>query len=109
MIVSMMLTLVVPILSLIQNSLHTTTTAALVGVLLVLIAGTVLAVTTHSLLWLITGRVLQGAATAILRLALSVLREEIRPQRRLTPRACGHPSVAGPRHPQSAAQLGPAS
>lgn len=95
MIVSMMLTLVVPILSLIQNSLHTTAAGAswvttatllsaavftpllgrfgdqhgkkptLVGVLLVLIAGTVLAATTHSLLWLITGRVLQGAATAI--------------------------------------------
>ncbi|WP_306819981.1 MFS transporter [Streptomyces sp. DSM 40750] len=111
MIVSMMLTLVVPILSLIQSSLHTTaanaswvTTATLlsaavftpllgrfgdqhgkkptlVGVLLVLIAGTVLAATTHSLLWLITGRVLQGAATAIFPLSLSILREEIRPQK----------------------------
>ncbi|WP_405959577.1 MFS transporter [Streptomyces sp. NBC_00024] len=111
MIVSMMLTLVVPILSLIQNSLHTTAAGAswvttatllsaavftpllgrfgdqhgkkptLVGVLLVLIAGTVLAATTHSLLWLITGRVLQGAATAIFPLALSVLRDEVRPQK----------------------------
>jgi MFS family permease len=111
MVVSMMQTLVVPILGLIQTSLHTTasnaswvTTATLlsaavftpllgrfgdqhgkkptlVGVLLVLIAGTLLAATTHSLFWLIAGRVLQGAATAIFPLALSILREEIEPRK----------------------------
>lgn len=111
MVVSMMQTLVVPILGLIQSSLHTTaanaswvTTATLlsaavftpvlgrfgdqhgkkptlIGVLLVLIAGTLLAATTHSLLWLIVGRVLQGAATAIFPLALSILREEIEPRK----------------------------
>lgn len=111
MVVSMMQTLVVPILGLIQSSLHTTaanaswvTTATLlsaavftpvlgrfgdqhgkkptlIGVLLVLIAGTLLAATTHSLLWLIVGRVLQGAATAIFPLALSILREEIAPRK----------------------------
>ncbi|EME99532.1 MFS transporter [Streptomyces mobaraensis NBRC 13819 = DSM 40847] len=111
MVVSMMQTLVVPILGLIQSDLETTpanvswvTTATLlsaavftpllgrfgdqhgkkqtlVGVLVVMVAGSVLAATTHSLLWLIVGRVLQGAATAIFPLALSVLREEIRPAR----------------------------
>ncbi|MEV4739486.1 MFS transporter [Streptomyces sp. NPDC049555] len=109
MVVSMMQTLVVPILGLIQNDLHTSsanvswvTTATLlsaavftpllgrfgdqhgkkqtlVGVLIVMVAGSVLAAVTHSLPWLITGRVLQGAATAIFPLALSVLREEVRP------------------------------
>lgn len=109
MVVSMMQTLVVPILGLIQNDLETTssnvswvTTATLlsaavftpllgrfgdqhgkkktlVGVLIVMVAGSVLAAVTHSLLWLIVGRVLQGAATAIFPLALSVLREEVRP------------------------------
>ncbi|GAA3070776.1 hypothetical protein GCM10020000_64160 [Streptomyces olivoverticillatus] len=109
MVVSMMQTLVVPILGLIQKDLHTTsanvswvTTATLlsaavftpllgrfgdqhgkkktlVGVLIVMVAGSVLAAVTHSLLWLIVGRVLQGAATAIFPLALSVLREEVRP------------------------------
>ncbi|WDV49474.1 MFS transporter [Streptomyces coeruleorubidus] len=112
MIVSMMQTLVVPILGLIQNSLGASsaevswvTTATLLsaavftpllgrfgdqhgkkptltGVLAVMIVGSVLAATTDSLLWLIVGRVLQGAATAIFPLALSVLREEI-PARRL--------------------------
>ncbi|GHC41532.1 MFS transporter [Streptomyces cinnamoneus] len=109
MVVSMMQTLVVPILGLIQNDLETTsadvswvTTATLlsaavftpllgrfgdqhgkkktlVAVLVVMVAGSVLAAVTHSLLWLIVGRVLQGAATAIFPLALSVLREEVRP------------------------------
>ncbi|WP_414169684.1 MFS transporter [Streptoverticillium reticulum] len=111
MVVSMMQTLVVPILGLIQRDLHTTsadvswvTTATLlsaavftpllgrfgdqhgkkqtlVGVLVVMVAGSVLAAVTHSLTWLIVGRVLQGAATAIFPLALSVLREEVRPAR----------------------------
>jgi MFS family permease len=113
MIVSMMQTLVVPILGLIQNSLGAgaaevswVTTATLlsaavftpllgrfgdqhgkkptlIGVLAVMIVGSVLAATTDSLLWLIVGRVLQGAATAIFPLALSVLREEV-PARRLS-------------------------
>ncbi|MGW1891132.1 MFS transporter [Streptomyces sp. NPDC002004] len=111
MIVSMMQTLVVPILGIIQNDLGTTpsnvswvTTATLlsaavftpllgrfgdqhgkkptlVGVLVLMAAGSVLAATTHSLLWLIVARVMQGAATAIFPLALSVLREEIPPAR----------------------------
>ncbi|MFQ6195025.1 MFS transporter [Streptomyces sp. NPDC000405] len=111
MVVSMMQTLVVPILGLIQKDLHTSsanvswvTTATLlsaavftpllgrfgdqhgkkktlVAVLVVMVAGSVLAAVTHSLLWLIVGRVLQGAATAIFPLALSVLREEVRPAR----------------------------
>ncbi|MFD0440660.1 MFS transporter [Streptomyces chartreusis] len=108
---SMMLTLVVPILGLIQHSLDTTvtevswvTTAALlaaavftpllgrfgdqfgnkptlIGVLFMLIAGTLLAAGTHSMMWLIISRVLQGASIAVFPLALSVLRAEIRPQR----------------------------
>lgn len=112
MIVSMMQTLVVPILGLIQSSLGASsaevswvTTATLlsaavftpllgrfgdqhgkkptlIGVLAVMIVGSVLAATTDSLLWLIVGRVLQGAATAIFPLALSVLRDEV-PARRL--------------------------
>ncbi|GAB7106960.1 MFS transporter [Streptomyces phaeofaciens JCM 4814] len=111
MVVSMMQTLVVPILGIIQNDLEATTAAVswvttatllsaavftpllgrfgdqhgkkptLVGVLVVMIAGSVLAATTTSLTWLIIGRVMQGAATAIFPLALSVLREEIRPEK----------------------------
>ncbi|MEI5101050.1 MFS transporter [Streptomyces sp. PmtG] len=111
MVVSMMQTLVVPILGIIQNDLNATTAnvswvttatllsaavftpllgrfgdmhgkkQTLVGVLLVMIAGSVLAATTTSLTWLIVGRVMQGAATAIFPLALSVLREEIRPEK----------------------------
>ncbi|MER7110918.1 MFS transporter [Streptomyces sp. NPDC000229] len=107
MVVSMMQTLVVPILGLIGSSLGSSaaevswvTTATLlsaavftpllgrlgdqrgkkptlIGVLGVMIAGSVLAATTDSFLWLIVGRVLQGAATAIFPLALSVLREEV--------------------------------
>ncbi|MFH8291739.1 MFS transporter [Streptomyces sp. NPDC018059] len=109
MIVSMMQTLVVPIMSIIQGDLGTSTAnvswvttatllsaavftpllgrfgdmhgkkPTLVGVLLLMIAGSVLAATTSSLLWLVVGRVLQGAATAIFPLALSVLREEMPP------------------------------
>ncbi|MFD6437729.1 MFS transporter [Streptomyces venezuelae] len=109
MVVSMMQTLVVPILSIIQKDLDATTAGVswvttatllsaavftpllgrfgdqhgkkptLIGVLLVMIAGSVLAATTTSLTWLIVGRIMQGAATAIFPLALSVLREEIRP------------------------------
>ncbi|MBH5334100.1 MFS transporter [Streptomyces pactum] len=111
MVVSMMQTLVVPILGLMQDDLDATaaevswvTTATLlsaavftpllgrfgdqhgkkptlVGMLLVMVAGSLLAATAHSLAWLIVGRVLQGAATAIFPLALSVLRDEIRPAR----------------------------
>ncbi|MFE1299336.1 MFS transporter [Streptomyces sp. NPDC058731] len=109
MVVSMMQTLVVPILGIIQNDLRATTAnvswvttatllsaavftpllgrfgdqhgkkGTLIGVLLVMVAGSVLAATTTSLTWLIVGRVMQGAATAIFPLALSVLREEIEP------------------------------
>ncbi|MET7290176.1 MFS transporter [Streptomyces sp. NPDC005573] len=111
MVVSMMQTLVVPILGIIQNDLGATTAnvswvttatllsaavftpllgrfgdqhgkkPTLVGVLLVMIAGSVLAATTTSLTWLIVGRVMQGAATAIFPLALSILREEIKPEK----------------------------
>ncbi|WJV44323.1 MFS transporter [Streptomyces flavofungini] len=111
MVVSMMQTLVVPILGIIQSELDATTAnvswvttatllsaavftpllgrfgdmhgkkPTLVGVLLVMIAGSVLAATTTSLTWLIVGRVMQGAATAIFPLALSVLREEIKPEK----------------------------
>ncbi|MFD8222996.1 MFS transporter [Streptomyces massasporeus] len=111
MVVSMMQTLVVPILGIIQSDLKATTAnvswvttatllsaavftpllgrfgdqhgkkPTLVGVLSVMIAGSVLAATTTSLTWLIIGRVMQGAATAIFPLALSVLREEIRPEK----------------------------
>ncbi|MGW2746280.1 MFS transporter [Streptomyces sp. NPDC001450] len=111
MVVSMMQTLVVPILGIIQSDLHATTAnvswvttatllsaavftpllgrfgdqhgkkPTLVGVLLVMIAGSVLAATTTSLTWLIVGRVMQGAATAIFPLALSILREEIKPEK----------------------------
>ncbi|MCH0566223.1 MULTISPECIES: MFS transporter [unclassified Streptomyces] len=111
MVVSMMQTLVVPILGIIQNDLKATTSdvswvatatllsaavftplfgrfgdqhgkkPTLVGVLLVMVMGSVLAATTTSLTWLIVGRVMQGAATAIFPLALSILREEIRPER----------------------------
>ncbi|MET9452804.1 MFS transporter [Streptomyces cinerochromogenes] len=109
MVVSMMQTLVVPVLGIIQSDLKATTAnvswvttatllsaavftpllgrfgdqhgkkGTLVGVLLVMVAGSVLAATTTSLTWLIVGRVMQGAATAIFPLALSVLREEIAP------------------------------
>ncbi|WHM41287.1 MFS transporter [Streptomyces sp. BPTC-684] len=111
MVVSMMQTLVVPILGIIQNDLGTSTAnvswvttatllsaavftpllgrfgdmhgkkPTLIGVLVLMVAGSVLAATTSSLLWLIIGRVMQGAATAIFPLALSVLREEIRPEK----------------------------
>ncbi|MFI8235348.1 MFS transporter [Streptomyces sp. NPDC085900] len=111
MVVSMMQTLVVPILGIIQSDLRATTAnvswvttatllsaavftpllgrfgdqhgkkPTLVGVLLVMIAGSVLAATTTSLTWLIVARVMQGAATAIFPLALSILREEIRPEK----------------------------
>ncbi|MGW3917504.1 MFS transporter, partial [Streptomyces sp. NPDC005070] len=95
MVVSMMQTLVVPILGMIQSDLKASTAnvswvttatllsaavftpllgrfgdqhgkkPTLVGVLVVMIAGSVLAATTTSLTWLIVGRVMQGAATAI--------------------------------------------
>ncbi|GHB68665.1 MFS transporter [Streptomyces xanthochromogenes] len=111
MVVSMMQTLVVPILGIIQNDLGTTTSGVswvttatllsaavftpllgrfgdmhgkkptLIGVLVVMVVGSVLAATTSSLVLLIIGRVLQGAATAIFPLALSVLREEIPAQK----------------------------
>ncbi|MEU0935951.1 MFS transporter [Embleya sp. NPDC005971] len=107
MVVAMAQTQVIPILGLLQQELGTTpagvgwvTTATLlsaavftpllgrfgdqhgkkptlVGVLIVMIAGSVLAAVTSSLPLLILGRVLQGAATAIFPLALSIIREEL--------------------------------
>ncbi|MFB6896037.1 MFS transporter [Streptomyces hydrogenans] len=111
MVVSMMQTLPVPILGLIRSDLGTTTAGVswvttatllsaavftpllgrfgdqhgkkptLVAVLGVMVAGSVVAALATSLPVLIIGRVLQGAATAIFPLALSVLREEVRPQK----------------------------
>ncbi|MCB5165777.1 MFS transporter [Streptomyces bambusae] len=111
MVVSMMQTLPVPILGLIRSDLGTTTAGVswvttatllsaavftpllgrfgdqhgkkptLVAVLGVMVAGSVIAALANSLPLLILGRVLQGAATAIFPLALSVLREEVRPQK----------------------------
>ncbi|MFF9065945.1 MFS transporter [Streptomyces sp. NPDC014891] len=111
MVVSMMQTLPVPILGLIRTDLGTSTAdvswvttatllsaavftpllgrfgdqhgkkPTLVAVLGVMVAGSVVAALATSLPLLILGRVLQGAATAIFPLALSVLREEVRPQR----------------------------
>ncbi|MCJ0869885.1 MFS transporter [Streptomyces sp. AP-93] len=111
MVVSMMQTLPVPILGLIRSDLGTTTAnvswvttatllsaavftpllgrfgdqhgkkPTLVAVLGVMVAGSVIAALASSLPLLLLGRVLQGAATAIFPLALSVLREEVRPQK----------------------------
>ncbi|MEV7545965.1 MFS transporter [Streptomyces sp. NPDC089915] len=111
MVVSMMQTLPVPILGLIRNDLGTSTAnvswvttatllsaavftpllgrfgdqhgkkPTLVAVLGVMVAGSVVAALATSLPLLILGRVLQGSATAIFPLALSVLREEVRPQK----------------------------
>ncbi|MEV7374144.1 MFS transporter [Streptomyces sp. NPDC090301] len=111
MVVSMMQTLPVPILGLIRTDLGTSTAnvswvttatllsaavftpllgrfgdqhgkkPTLVAVLGVMVVGSVVAALATSLPLLILGRVLQGAATAIFPLALSVLREEVRPQR----------------------------
>ncbi|MER7821456.1 MFS transporter [Streptomyces sp. CG 926] len=111
MVVSMMQTLPVPILGLIREDLGTTTAnvswvttatllsaavftpllgrfgdqhgkkPTLVAVLGVMVVGSVIAALASSLPLLILGRVLQGAATAIFPLALSVLREEVRPQK----------------------------
>ncbi|PZG15453.1 MFS transporter [Nonomuraea aridisoli] len=112
MVVSMMQTLVVPILGLMQRNLHATASGAswlttatllsaavctpllgrlgdqhgakatLVGVLGVTLAGSVLAAMTDSLPWLIAARALQGASTAVFPLAQSVLRAEL-PRERL--------------------------
>ncbi|MFI8824671.1 MFS transporter [Streptomyces sp. NPDC053431] len=111
MVVSMMQTLPVPILGLIRADLGTSTAnvswvttatllsaavftpllgrfgdqhgkkPTLVAVLGVMVAGSVVAALATSLPLLILGRVLQGAATAIFPLALSVLREEVRPEK----------------------------
>ncbi|MEU8763284.1 MFS transporter [Streptomyces sp. NPDC048659] len=111
MVVSMMQTLPVPILGLIRSDLGVSTAEVswvttatllsaavftpllgrfgdqhgkkptLVAVLGVMVAGSIVAALATSLPLLILGRVLQGAATAIFPLALSVLREEVRPQK----------------------------
>jgi MFS family permease len=110
-IVSMMQTLSVPILPSIENRLHTSsspaswvTTAALlsaavctplltrlgdqrgkrrvlIGVLLVAVLGSALATATTSLPPLLAARAMQGSATAIFPLALSILRDELPPAR----------------------------
>ncbi|MEZ0067422.1 MFS family permease [Streptacidiphilus sp. MAP12-20] len=107
MVVSMAQTQVVPILSLLAHDLHASsagvswvTTATLlsaavftpllgrvgdqygkkktlVAVLAVMVAGSLLAATTTSLTLLIIGRVLQGSATAIFPLALSIIRDQV--------------------------------
>ncbi|MFE0100488.1 MFS transporter [Streptomyces sp. NPDC059009] len=111
MVVSMMQTLVVPILAIIEQDLDITTSSAswlttatllsaavftpllgrlgdqrgkrpvLLGVLALTVVGSVLAATTDSLPLLLTARAMQGAATAIFPLALSVLRDELPPHR----------------------------
>ncbi|WP_051852694.1 MFS transporter [Streptomyces aureocirculatus] len=111
MVVSMMQTLLVPILGLIQTSLHSSASAVswvntatllsaavftpllsrlgdqhgrkrvLVAVIVVLLAGSLLAALTQSLPLLIVARVLQGSATAIFPLALAILRREVPPER----------------------------
>jgi MFS family permease len=112
MVVAMAQTQVVPILSLLQHKLNASaagvswvTTATLlsaavftpllgrvgdqygkkptlVAVLVVMVAGSALAATTSSLGLLILARVLQGSATAIFPLGLSVIRDEV-PRERL--------------------------
>ncbi|WP_051942447.1 MFS transporter [Streptacidiphilus rugosus] len=107
MVVSMAQTQVVPILSLLGRDLHASsagvgwvTTATLlsaavftpllgrvgdqygkkktlVAVLAVMVAGSLLAALTTSLTLLIIGRVLQGSATAIFPLALSIIRDQV--------------------------------
>lgn len=111
-VVSMMQTLVVPILTVVQSdlSLSSSTTSwlttatllsaavftpllgrlgdmrgkrpVLISVLVATAVGSVLAATTSSLPLLLTGRALQGTSTAIFPLSLSVLRDEL-PARRL--------------------------
>ncbi|OZD67887.1 MFS transporter [Rhodococcus sp. 05-340-1] len=51
----------------------------LVGVLTVVLAGSMLAALTDSLLWLLVGRVLQGVSYALFPIALAVLRDEMPP------------------------------
>ena len=107
MIVTVMQTQAVPILGLIATKLHVSTTSVswvttatllsaavftpllgrigdlygrkptLLGVLVVAIAGSVVSATAGSLGMLLAGRTLQGVATAIFPLALSVLRDEL--------------------------------
>ncbi|WP_197008365.1 MFS transporter [Longispora fulva] len=109
MIVSMMQTLVVPILGTIGHRLHASSTdvswvltanllaaavltpllgrlgdqlgkkKVLVASMIVLVAGSLLAATTSSLGLLITARALQGVGTAIFPLAIGIARDEIRP------------------------------
>ncbi|MGW4164159.1 MFS transporter [Streptomyces sp. NPDC004788] len=111
MVVSMMQTLVVPILAVVEHQLDITTSAAswlttatllsaavftpllgrlgdqrgkrpvLIAVLALTVVGSVLAATTSSLPLLLAARAMQGAATAIFPLALSVLRDELPPRR----------------------------
>ncbi|WP_327129401.1 MFS transporter [Streptomyces sp. NBC_01727] len=110
-VVAMTHTLVIPITGLMQHQLHATasgiswvTTATLLsaavftpllgrfgdqhgkrstllGLLAAAVVGALLGAWSGSLGWLIAGRVLQGAATAVFPLALSILREEVNPRR----------------------------
>ena len=53
----------------------------LLGVLVLVLAGSVLAATTSSLAALITGRVLQGASFALYPISVAILRDELPPER----------------------------
>lgn len=53
----------------------------LLAALGLIVAGSLLAATTSSLPWLITGRVLQGMSFSLYPVAVSILREEIAPER----------------------------
>lgn len=52
----------------------------LIGVLTVVLAGSLLAALTDSLTWLLVGRVLQGVSYALFPIALAVLRDEMPPR-----------------------------
>lgn len=111
MVVSMMQSLPVPILGVIRSDLGASTSAVswvttatllaaavftpllgrigdqhgkkktLVAVLVVMVIGSVITALAHNIGLLVFGRALQGIATAIFPLALSILREEVRPKR----------------------------
>ncbi|MSX07650.1 MAG: MFS transporter, partial [Actinobacteria bacterium] len=52
----------------------------LIGVLTVVLAGSMLAALTDSLTWLLVGRILQGVSYALFPIALAVLRDEMPPR-----------------------------
>lgn len=53
----------------------------MIGVLTVVLCGSLLAALTHSLPWLVVGRILQGASFALFPIAIAVLRDELPPRR----------------------------